>query len=121
VASCAVTAWATSALGTVMIAPVRRRFMFSPSKAAALVLNSATSIWSRVTVAGLVLDAIFDSVSPRRTVYCSPAPAAGAGDEAAARAGAAGAALGSAAALRAGATGSTGAWTWTPGGSRRNV
>ncbi len=51
-----------------MIAPVRSRFMFLPSNASALLLNSATSIWSSVTVDGLFSFAIFDSVSPRFTV-----------------------------------------------------
>ena len=95
-----------------MIAPLRRRFMFLPSKASALVRNSATSIWSSVALGGLYSFAIFDSVSPRFTVYVLarallPGPQR-------VRAGAA--------LARAGATGSAGAAIIVePGGSSRNV
>lgn len=43
----------SAALGIVMIAPRRRRFMLLPSNALALLLKSATSIWSSVAVSGL--------------------------------------------------------------------
>ncbi len=51
-----------------MIAPARSRFMFLPSKASALFLKSATSIWSSVAVEGRFSFAILESVSPRFTV-----------------------------------------------------
>ena len=67
-ASLAGVAAASSADGTVRIAPVRSRFMLLPSNASAFDLNSATSICSSDTDVGLVSPAIFDSVSPRLTV-----------------------------------------------------
>ena len=101
---------ASSALGTVMMAPVRSRFMLLPSNAPALLLNSATSIWSSVTVAGFVSAAIFDSVSPRLTAYPAPAATAGAAGAAVLATGA-GLGAGEVAAPRTGVTGSTGACT----------
>ena len=68
VASGAAVVPTSSALGIVMMAPARSRFMFLPSNASALFLKSATSIWSSVAVEGRFSFAIFDSVSPRFTV-----------------------------------------------------
>ena len=117
---------ASTAFGIVMIAPERSRFMLLPSNAPWLLLNSATSIWSSVTVSGLYCAAIFDSVSPRFTEYVSPSPR-GAGALAApvaagARAaGAACVAVAGAAPVRSGVIGSTGGEAPLPGGSSRNV
>src|SRR6266404_5061625 len=51
--------------------------MFLSSNALSLLRNNATSICSRLTFSGLYSLAIFDSVSPRCTVYVSPPPAFG--------------------------------------------
>jgi hypothetical protein len=104
-----------------MMAPLRSRFMLLPSNAPALLLNSATSIWSSVTDGGFTSLAIFDSVSPRRTWYSWPACADGALAWAEGATGATGAGMAAVRVPRAGVTGSTGVWTWTPGGSSRNV
>ena len=95
-----------------MIAPERSRFMLAPSNAFWLLLNSATSIWSSVTVSGLYSFAIFDSVSPRLTAYESPCArgAAGAAARRRGRRGAAARAAGAAPA-RSGVIGSTGGVT----------
>ena len=107
-----------------------------PSNALSLDLNSATSICSSETPPGLTSAAIFDSVSPRCTVYLSPAAALGSARSRGAAGAAAGAAAAGAAAAAAGAaagrvvalpwrtgvTGSTtGAGAPAPGGSSRNV
>ena len=101
------------------IDPARRRLMLLPSKALWLVTNSATSICSSVTLGDLCSLAIFDSVSPRFTGYCSPPAPSRAAAAASAAAGAA-AGRGGATPMRTGATGSTGLGV-TPGGSSRKV
>ncbi len=119
VASCGDADAASTAFGIVMIAPERSRFMLAPSNAFWLLLNSATSIWSSVTVSGLYSFAIFDSVSPRLTSYESPCARGAAGAAAAAAGAGCGRAAGAAPA-RSGVIGSTGGVT-VPGGSSRNV
>src|SRR5205085_6293073 len=126
---------ASTAFGIVRIAPLRRRLMLLPSNALELLLNSAISIWSSVTVSGLYWPAILDSVSPFLTSYVPPsqrgAGAAPVGAVAAAAAVGAGAGAAAACCWPRGATvvaapGRTGVMGSTddccePGGSSRNV
>ncbi len=76
-ASSAELALACSAEGTFMTEPALTRLILPPTNASGLLRNSATSIWSSDTLAGLTLAAILLAVSPGLTVTCRSLRASG--------------------------------------------